>query len=68
MIKFLLKTLWEKIRNNMNDYYFAINLQGLGSNIYALILSLEKPLWGKHEIRHMLVLYIVSLKTLNEKT
>lgn len=52
----------------MNDYYSAINLQGLGSNIYALILSLEKPLWGKHEIRHMLILNIVSLKTLNEKT
>jgi hypothetical protein len=33
-----------------------------------LDLSLEKPLWGKHEIRHMLASIIVSLKTLYEKT
>ena len=52
----------------MFEYYSVINLQGLGSNIYALILSLEKPLWGKHEISRMLVLNIVSLKTLYEKT
>ena len=33
----------------MYDYYSVINLQGLRSNIYiyALILSLKKPLWGK---------------------
>jgi len=55
----------------MYDYYSVINLQGLRSNIYiyALILSLKKnPCGEKHEIRHMLVLNIVSLKTLNEKT
>ena len=49
MLKFLLKTLREKIRNNMYDYYSVINLQGLRSNIYiyALILSLKKIPVGK---------------------
>jgi hypothetical protein len=44
-----------------------MNLQGLRSNPCP-VLSLEKTLWGKHEIRHMLASIIVSLKTLYEKT
>ena len=56
----------------MYDYYSVINLQGLRSNIYIYIcldfISKKNPCEEKHEIRHMLVLNIVSLKTLNEKT
>jgi len=54
----------------MYDYYSVINLQGLRSNIYICLdfISKKNPCGEKHEIRHMLVLNIVSLKTLNEKT
>jgi len=51
-----LKNLVGKNRNNLSDDYTCLGL------------SLEKPRWGKHEIRHMLASNIVSLKTLYEKT
>jgi hypothetical protein len=58
---------YEKNRNNLFGDYSIMNLQGLRSNPCP-VLSLEKTLWGKHEIRHMLASIVVSLKTLYEKT
>jgi hypothetical protein len=46
-----LKTLWEKNRNYMYNDYSIMNLQGSKSNL-CLDSSLEKPQWGKHEIKH----------------
>jgi len=50
-----LKNLVGKNRNNLSADYTCLGL------------SLEKPRWGKHEIRHMLASNIVSLKTLYKK-